>query len=87
MNGSETQLEIAKSRRKEENKIERLRLEYLAAFRESQAYKDYFSVISSLQAECEKIGHEPGDYEDNGLGWRWIRCKWCDKRYNMEPYG
>lgn len=41
--------------------------------------------IKALQEKCEKFGHKESDYwEDNGMGWTWMKCSYCHKKLKEE---
>lgn len=49
---------------------------------------EYYPKLKLLREECEKEGHERGNYHDNGLGWEWFYCSKCgtiiDKNFYRE---
>jgi hypothetical protein len=40
----------------------------------------YLPAVQAIQAECEALGHKPGGYKTNGLGWSWTECQFCGAR-------
>ena len=40
----------------------------------------YLPAVQAIQAECAAIGHKPGGYKTNGIGWNWTECQHCGAR-------
>ena len=40
-------------------------------------------TIGALQKRCSELGHVKGYFHDNGLGWHWWYCSYCQSRIDI----
>lgn len=43
----------------------------------------YLPAVQAIQSECAAIGHKPGSYKTNGLGWNWTECECCGAKLDQ----
>lgn len=47
----------------------------------------YLPAVAAMQERCEtEVGHEPGEWQNNGWGRSWRECKLCRKKIEEEYY-
>lgn len=78
------QQEITSELWKIQNKISKLRQEWIEKFRETDDYKNLEQKRLNLREECAKLSHVSGKIETNHLGTDWDVCKFCGARFNIQ---
>jgi len=68
-------IQIDKDRR---NKMEELMEEYDRTV--------YFPALEQLRKDCEKKGHEEGEWKNNGISYGWRNCTICGVELDREEY-
>jgi len=69
-------IQIAKDRRKKRDELLLPMEEYDRTV--------YFPALERLRKDCEKEGHDEGEWKNNGLGRWWTICEKCGATINEE---
>lgn len=62
--------------RRDENRARQLALKQ---HNETYMKEVYAPAMAAIRERCEKLGHQRGDIQDNGMGHWWIKCYYCGK--------